>query len=332
MAELRLNLITREWVVIATERARQPEEFIQNRPKRNFPEYLDSCPFCPGNEQRNPFEVARYPFQGPWKIRVTPNKFPTFSPDGERTRSNEGLRHRVTAIGRHEVITESPVHNACMALMPAADVADVVRAYRDRFIDISRDPRVEHVIIFKNHGEHSGTTITHPHSQIIGSPVTPLQIRSRGEECMRYFDSTGECLFCATLRDEQADGRRMLLDSDHFTAFIPYAALSPFHIWIFPKRHCASFGTITDTEAADLGNHLKTVLSKIYHGLENPDFNFVIRSEHTKECGVEHFHWYLSIVPRVGSVSGFELGSGMYVNTSIPEKMAEFLRGVQVPD
>jgi len=112
--------------------------------------------------------------------------------------------------------------------------------------------------------------------------------------------------------------------------FIPYAALSPFHTWIFAKLHCATFSSITEEEIYDLSFNLKTILAKYYFGLEDPSFNLVIRSENPKECASEYFHWYISIVPRVIQTAGFELGSGMYINTAIPEESAEFLRHVKV--
>jgi UDPglucose--hexose-1-phosphate uridylyltransferase len=328
MPELRLNLITREWVIIATERAKRPDEFKQKSFKKNIPPFDETCPFCPGNEHRTPGEIMRYPEGNNWKARVVPNKFPALSHDDKRERMNDGLKHLVTGAGIHEVIVESPLHNSCLALMSLEDITDIIRTYRTRFDEIYQDPRIEHVIIFKNHGNAAGTSLVHPHSQIIGTPVTPIVVRNRIEEGIRYFDNTGECLICATLNDELSDARRIIFASEHFVTFIPYAALSPFHTWIFPRRHCASFGTITEEESADLALNLKTLFTKFYNGLEDPDYNYVIRSEHPKECDSEYFHWYLSIVPRIVQTAGFELGSGMYINTSVPEKSAEFLRNV----
>jgi UDPglucose--hexose-1-phosphate uridylyltransferase len=111
---------------------------------------------------------------------------------------------------------------------------------------------------------------------------------------------------------------------------VPFAALSPFHTWIFPKRHCATFSRIREEEIYDLAYNLKTILGKFYAGLDDPDFNYIIRSENPKECNSEYFHWYISIVPRITQVAGFELGSGMYINTSIPEEIADFLRKTSV--
>jgi len=330
MPELRLNLLTREWVIIATERAKKPGYFIQRGNKRISPAFLETCPFCPGNESKTPGEIMSITTNGSWLVRVIPNKFAALSPEGQRIRSNNGLKHLISGVGKHEVIIESPYHNIPTALLPIEHIADVLKAYKERLIDVYSSPVVKHVIIFKNQGEASGTSLIHPHSQLVGTPVIPFQARDRISEARRYFDHTGECMVCSSLRDELTDGRRIILDTDHFTTFIPYAALSPFHTWIFPKRHRATFGDIHDDEIIDLAYHLKTILSKLYHGLENPDFNYVIRSESPKECECDYFHWYLSIVPRVSRSSGFELGSGMYMNPSIPEEIADFLRNVQI--
>ncbi|NWF74950.1 MAG: galactose-1-phosphate uridylyltransferase [Nitrospirae bacterium] len=329
MSELRLNLITREWVIISTERTRKPKDFIQKRDKKIFPEFVDTCPFCPGNEHKTPPEIMRIQHNNKWLIRVIPNKFAVLSHEGEKFRTNEGLKHLVNGVGRHEVIIETPVHNTMIALMSVGDISNVLRVYKERFIELSNNPSVEHVIIFKNQGIASGTSMVHPHSQIIGTPVTPLQVRDRISEVRRHFDLTGECLMCVSLKDELNDGRRIILNSNHFVTFIPYAALSPFHIWIFPKRHQSAFGHLHEEEIADLACNLKTILSKLYFGLNNPDYNLVIRSEIIKNSGNEYFHWYISIVPRLVQASGFELGSGIYYNAAVPEEVAEFMRNVK---
>ncbi len=330
MSEMRLNLITREWVIISTERIRKPEDFRQKRDKKILPEFVETCPFCPGNEQKTPPEIMRISYNNKWLIRVIPNKFAALSYEGEKIRKNEGIKHFVAGVGRHEVIIETPLHNMITALLPVGELSNVLRVYKERFIDLCSNPLIEHVIIFKNQGIASGTSLVHPHSQIIGTPVTPLQVRDRISEARRHFDLTGECLMCATIKDELNDGRRIILDSHHFVSFIPYAALSPFHMWIFPKRHQSAFGHLSEEEITDLAYNLKTVLSKLYFGLNNPDYNYVIRTESLKNSVTDYFHWYISIVPRLAQASGFELGSGMYYNATLPEEVAEFLRKVKV--
>lgn len=329
MSEIRLNLVTRDWVIIETSRAKRPEDFKHYEDRPIWPSYLETCPFCPGNEGKTAEEFFRLDADGGWKLRVVANKYPAVTRHGEKKRITEETRHSVTGVGLHEIIVESPVHNAVTALTEAAYMEEIIRVYRDRFIEAHRDPRIEHVIIFKNCGERAGTTIVHPHSQLIGIPVVPVKFRDRVQAAMHYFDDTGECMNCDILKMEVKDGRRIILDSPHFLTFIPYAALSPFHTWIIPKRHSASFSDITDEEIKDLSIQLKTTLFKIYLGLENPDYNYVIRSSRPRDLGNAFSHWYFSIIPRVSEAAGFELGTGMYINTSIPERSAAYLRDLK---
>jgi UDPglucose--hexose-1-phosphate uridylyltransferase len=129
-----------------------------------------------------------------------------------------------------------------------------------------------------------------------------------------------------------ASGDRVIVEGKHFVAFHPYAALSPFHTWIFPRRHMASFDEISAPEITDLAFTLRTFLGKLYVGLGNPSFNLSIRSIPTYDKNTEYFHWYIAIIPRVTQTAGFEMGSGMFINTMLPEVSAEFLRGIKVPE
>lgn len=330
MPELRLNLITREWVIIQCERARKPEEFRQFRERKYQPEHLASCPFCPGNEDKTPDELMRIPSDGSWKVRVIPNKYAALLDEGDLLRTNEGHKHLVTGVGRHEVIVESPLHNMSTALLEVDQLKHVLDVYKARFMEAFKDKRVEHVIIFKNHGPSSGTSIMHPHSQLIGIPVTPIGYRNRMDEAMRYFDNTGECLVCAILKEDLNEGNRVIHETENFAALIPYAALSPFHTWIVPKWHTASFADCEGEVMLELATILKTTLQKLYYGLDDPDYNYMIFSRGPFRYRSEYVHWYISIVPRIAPAAGFELGSGIYINHAIPEQVAGFLRSVKV--
>jgi UDPglucose--hexose-1-phosphate uridylyltransferase len=266
-----------------------------------------------------------------WRVRVVDNKYPALSPDGERLRKMNGIYRSMTGVGIHEVIIEHRRHDLPPALFSADDLAAVFRAYRQRYDEIRKDQRIEAIIIFKNHGERAGTSLVHPHAQLAATPVVPTQIRTRVEEAIRYFDDTGECVFCRTLREELLARERIVCETGHFVAFIPYAALSPFHMWIFPRRHESSFDEVFDAEIEDLASNLKTVLGKLYYGLNNPDFNYSIRSLPTRDRHTDYFHWYITIIPRVSRTAGFELGSGMFINSSVPEESAEFLRNLSPP-
>ncbi|MGF1494883.1 MAG: galactose-1-phosphate uridylyltransferase [Microcoleaceae cyanobacterium] len=335
MTELRQNLITRDWVIIATERAKRPDQFSQiESEKPQPPTYQPHCPFCPGNEHLTGTEETlrlQKDDRSGWKVRVVGNKFPALSSVGERTRSMQGIFRSLAGVGFHEVVVEHPHHDLTTALMATDDVANILRVYRKRYLQLRKDPRIETIIVFKNHGRGAGTSLEHPHSQIAALPIVPYQWRDRAQEAIRHYDDTGECIFCRTLAEEVEQAERIVYATEHFVAFIPYAALSPFHIWIFPRRHASSFDEITEEEITDLADNLKTVLAKLYFGLHNPDFNYTIRSIPTSEQRTDYFHWYIAVIPRVSLAAGFELGSGMYINTALPEESAAFLRSVKLP-
>jgi UDPglucose--hexose-1-phosphate uridylyltransferase len=330
MPELRYNVITREWVVIATERAKRPDQFVRKEERKRLPEYDPKCPFCPGNEAMTPPETYVVPDTKTWRVRVTPNKFAALSYEGERKRTVQGIRRTVTGVGIHEVIVENPVHNRPTALLSDQEVELIVQTYLNRFKFASSDPRIEQVTIFKNHGEAAGTSLEHPHSQMIAIPVITSQLRDRLSHALEHFDEYGECIFCRVLSQELEEGTRLVLETEHFVAFVQFATLTPFSMLIMPRRHMACFVEMRDAEAADLARILRRSLAKLYHGLADPDFNYVIRTAPTEYIGVKYYHWYVSIIPRLTRMAGFELGSGMFINVSLPEENAAFLRGIKV--
>ena len=332
MPELRQNFFTKEWVIIATERAKRPEELATHRLVQNAPAFVESCPFCPGNESKTPPEVTRVPTDvtKPWAVRVIPNKFAALSSEVQPTRSLQHLRRRIDGFGFHEVIIDSPDHSCPMALLSDAHVAKILGIYKERYNALSLDHRINHVTIFKNHGADAGASLQHPHSQIIATPVIPSQVRHRLHEALRHFDDARECMFCHMVEREVEDQTRIVLKSELFVAMEVFASATPFATHIFPLRHMASFGETTAAEITDLARILRTLLAKIYVGLENPDLNFTVRSGPSDYVGARHFHWYVSVIPRLTRVAGFELGSGMFINTVVPEAAAEFLRNVSV--
>ncbi len=330
MPELRQNFMTKEWVVIAMERAKRPDQMAVHRLSKEAASFSPTCPFCPGHENLTPPEILRLPEGDGWKARVVPNKFAALSPESKPDRTIRRSLRTIAGFGVHDVIVETPDHSLAMAHMPDAHVADILRIYKARYDELSLDPRIAQVTIFKNHGPDAGTSLEHPHSQLIATPVISHQIRQRFQEALRHYDDFGCCIFCQMIDEELQEQERIVLTSEHFVALELFASPSPFFTHIYPRRHMASFGDISAKEISDLGRVLRTVLAKVYHGLENPDFNFTIRTAPAECVGVRYFHWYMSIIPRLTRTAGFELGSGMFINTVIPEAAAEFLRNVKV--
>ena len=150
MCELRQNMVTRQWFVIAVDRARRPEEFTRPKSPRAARPHESECPFCPGNESHTPPEQFRIGSQEPWRVRVVPNRYSLFNGEGERNRKTEGLYQSMSGVGVHEVIIDTPRHDEHLAAMAPDHVADLVRTYRHRTRSAIADPRVELVLIFKN--------------------------------------------------------------------------------------------------------------------------------------------------------------------------------------
>ncbi|TAN44598.1 MAG: HIT domain-containing protein [Nitrospirae bacterium] len=331
MPEMRLNTVTREWVVIEKNPGIGPTDFVGLKKDKELSEVGGICHFCPGNEYMIPEETDRIEGHAGWKIRVVRNKFSRLSEEGDQLRWGNKIQRGMNAVGFHEIIVETPEHDTQTATMPTGQLKALIEMYKYRFVEFYKDPRVEYVVVFKNKGLNSGTTCDHSLSQVVGIPIVPLEIRDRTESYMRFFDDTGECLMCKMIYEEMRSGARIICNTDHFVSFLPYAAMSPFHVWIFPKRHSGSFADITNEEMRDLAINLKTTMYKIAVGLDNPDYNYAIRSGKPSNSDSKFEHWYLTIVPRVGYLSGFEIACGIHVNPIQPELSARFLREVPLP-
>jgi UDPglucose--hexose-1-phosphate uridylyltransferase len=334
---LRYDVTTNDWVIFSPARAMRPEEFG----RRETHSLLAApagyrCPFCPGNEDLASQEIAAIRDGGPtngagWKVRVIPNAYPALRIEEDHRRLEEGrLFRQMGGCGAHEVIIDSPDHNIVPASMSVDQLSLILRVMRDRFNDLMRDPRFQSIVIFKNYGPTAGTSLSHPHSQLIATPVTPRTVRQKLAIAQQYFDETGDCLYCALLSDELADGKRVLAQNSHFAAILPYASHVPFETWILPRHRQSSFRWMDPSLLHPLAEILKTVLLKLHVGLGGPDFNLTIITAPRGDEDSESFMWFIEILPRLATPAGFELGSGMSINTMLPEEAADFLRGVDI--
>ena len=331
MSELRQNLVTKEWYVIATGRARRPDDFVRRKPRPRLPRRSSRCPFCAGNESLTPPEVGRIPADGKWQVRVVPNKFSAFSPEGPADRHVDGLYRWAAGVGVHEVIVETPRHDLIPSQISLEQLRLIMRMYLERYAAALEDNRVQLIILFKNYGEAAGTSLIHPHSQLMATPLVPTHIRYRIEEARRYYDEVGRCVFCDTLRIEAQEKERVVWENDGFLVFSPYACGAPYEVWIMPKRHIPCFSMTTQKELDQLAETLFVVHRKMHALLNDPDFNYVVRVTPKDERYGHAFHWYIKYMPRLTKQAGFELGTGMYVNTTLPEDNARYLREVKVP-
>jgi UDPglucose--hexose-1-phosphate uridylyltransferase len=333
MPELRQDPTTREWVIIAAERAKRPHDFQKEASPAPAPEHDPGCPFCPGNEHLTPREDFSIQEDGAsdssWRVRVVENKFAALALTAEMERQQAGVFRQMNGYGKHEVIIETPRHDQPIALMEGRQVEDIIRTYRARYRALREDKNLELILIFKNHGLAAGTSLEHPHSQLVATPVVPTAVRVRYDTATRYHDDTGECVYCAVRDEELRRRERIVLETDGFVAFHPYASSVPFETWILPRRHDSSFGHIEDEAIADLAHVLQTLLRKMYVGLGNPDFNYIIHTAPIEDEDKHYYIWHVQILPRLTLQAGFELGSGMHINVALPEETAAFMRALE---
>ncbi|MEW5978098.1 MAG: galactose-1-phosphate uridylyltransferase [Acidobacteriota bacterium] len=332
MPELRQDPTTKEWIIIAKERTKRPHEFHRPVSQRPKAEYEESCPFCLGNESRTPPEVLAYRQEeranSPgWTVRVFPNKYAALEPEGTTVRQVEAdFFWKMDGVGYHEVIVETPLHNRFLPSMDWQEVQAILQAYRQRYLFLREDKRVRYILIFKNHGEAAGTSLAHPHSQLVATSVVPANLRRKYEEAGRYFDATGRCIHCDALEAELRAKRRVVMETERFVVYHPFASQTPFETWIVPRRYCPSFAQATNEEIADLSVVLKKTLGSLSAALNDPDYNYVVNSAPIAGEDEEYYLWHLQILPRLGRLAGFELGSGMRINPAQPEETARFIR------
>ena len=285
MPELRKDPIVGRWVIISTDRAKRPTDFVRENMKIKG----GFCPFCYGNESKTPPEIQAYrpnPNGGPppqrdtpgWTVRVVANKFPALGIEGTLNRQAEGMFDRMNGIGAHEVIIETPDHSASLATLPPKRIEDVLWTFRDRILDLKKDRRFKYILIFKNHGEAAGASLEHSHSQLIALPILPINVMQELEGAKQYFLYKERCVFCDIIRQEMDSGTRVVAENENFLTLAPYAPRFPFETWILPKQHESAFENSSSHMFENLARALKDLLGRADRVLDNPPYNLVIHT------------------------------------------------------
>jgi UDPglucose--hexose-1-phosphate uridylyltransferase len=336
--ELRKDPIVGRWVIISTDRAKRPTDFVREavKIKGGF------CPFCYGNENKTPPEILAYrpstngsasPKDGAgWTVRVVPNKFPALGIEGNLNKQAEGMFDKMNGIGAHEVVIETPDHNSTLASLPAKKIEDVLWAFRDRILDLKKDRRFKYILLFKNHGEAAGASLEHSHSQLIALPILPIYVAEELQGAKQYYMYKERCVFCDAIRQEIESGIRVVAENADFITLAPYAPRFPFETWILPKRHESAFENSSSQMFENLAKALKLLLMKADRVLDNPPYNLVVHSSPAQDPTNEYYHWHIEFMPKLTKTAGFEWGTGFYINPTPPEEAAKFLREARVED
>src|SRR5580765_5928636 len=260
MPELPRDPVTGRWVIISTDRQKRPHDFHFERATAMG---RDRCPFCAGREAMTPSEVLAYrPGGGPpntagWEVRVVPNKFPALQVEGTLDREGDGMFDKMSGIGAHEVIIETPDHDRPLALQSEIEIERWLSDCRERILDLKRDFRLKYILVFKNHGAAAGATLEHPHAQLIALPIVPDFVREELEGARRHYAVKERCVFCDIVHQELRDDRRVIQENTDAVAIAPYAPRFAFETWVLPKRHGARFEEAAKHEYESLARLLK---------------------------------------------------------------------------
>ena len=326
-SELRRDLVTGNWVVIARERAKRPNDFKSKLKEENI--CLPDDPFADPQAFGNAEPLLLYKDKkGDWTVQVIPNKYPAFGETGQCAESRKSGPYKVMdGRGFHEVV----ISRSCkdyFALLPRETAIDVLKAYQERYSALKGRECVKYISIFENHGREAGASLAHPHSQIIAIPVIPPEVLRSLEGSKRFFDTANTCVHCAMIAWEKKDKVRVIFENSSVIAFCPFISRTAFEIHVFPKEHHGRFENFPSQLLPDLAEAMQKSLLMLNKTLKNPAYNFFV---HTSPAdGTEdyaYYHWHVEILPKTAVWAGFELGTGIDISTIEPERAAVFLKG-----
>ncbi len=330
MPELRQDIISGRWSIVATERAKRPEIFSQARFQKKSSG--QACPFCETHESLTPPEVDAFRSRNTkkdspgWQVRVVPNKFPALSM-GSQLNSKFKYYQSRAATGYHEVIIHSPDHQKSLATLPLDWVVKVLKMYKRRYQQLAKPP-IKSIVIIVNHGQMAGASLEHSHSQIFAMPIVPEIVNQELNQFNHYQQFKKGCPVCLTIKQETSFKDRLIAENKNFLAFCPFASRSPFELLIVPKTHQPQFEKLSELELTNFAQILKQVLETLYKKLKNPPYNYWL---HTAPVCYQvnersNYHWHLEIVPKLAIPAGFELGSGININIVEPTEAAKYMR------
>lgn len=313
--EIRRDIYQRE-VIIATKRSKRPGAFLYKKRRES-----GFCPFCKGSEKCMEPILISYPDIKNWKIRIFPNKFPVVSSKKKFALMKGGLYHKYTPFGFHNILVETPKHDADYHEIPVTDIFMVMKLLRKHYIDLMKIDDVNYVTIFKNHGDRGGESIHHPHMQIIASPLFPEIIEEEMESAEHYFKQEKECGSCRMIRNEISRKKRVVVENRNWVCFAPFVSTWPYQVRFYPKRHVCDISQMTDPELKDLAGIIHRVFCGIYRLFDDFPYNMIYHNFPKSDF----WHFYIDLIPRLVTHAGFEF-FGLNVDIVAPEIVARDYR------
>lgn len=329
MPELRKDPVVGRWVIIATERARRPGNFVDMNSASEEGDPA-GCRFCRDRQS------SLYADEN---VRIIPSQEFLSGHNSDLSHHRHGLYEVIQGVGRHEIVIETPRHVGNIAELSLEEIRRVLLSYAARFRELGKDSSLKYVVAYKNHGVNLGEeNSVHSRSHILAAAVEPLRVKQKLWGAKEHFARYNRCVYCDILHQETAEKKRIVWETEHFVAVTPFAPRFLFEMLVLPRRHHCDFAPGVEGVEEDLAKMLKTLTRKLQTGLDNPAYCLVIHTapyrregEHVRRDTIEkEYHWHMELMPRLTRVAGFEKGTGFYICSVPPEDMAAYLREVVV--
>ncbi|MDO8504691.1 MAG: HIT domain-containing protein [Candidatus Liptonbacteria bacterium] len=325
MSELRQNLVSGDWIISATGRAKRPKDLVKKKkPRVRVPKTV--CPFEDLEKSGN-LPIELFPPGENWRIAVISNKFPILSPKIScADETKRGLYSVIDGVGHHELVITRD-HDKNLSQLTKKDSAELFRVFKHRLTVFSEDPCSDYCSLFHAWGPTAGGTVYHPHYQMLTLPILPPDVRKSLEGSVRYARKNNKCVHCVMLAYEKRHKKRIVYENADAIAIAPFSSKQPFEIRIFPKKHEARFEKTDDKILAGVADVLSFSLRRVKEKLADPDYNFFLHTAPFRKAEeYDMYHWHMEVVPKTSLLGGFEWSTGIDVNVIDPDEAAKFLR------
>lgn len=323
IGEMRLDVLTNEWVVMAAHR--QGRVFLP--PKELNP----LAPTRPGFATEIP--------ESDYEVVVFDNRSPSLrSP--ETTISIPAEVNFATppepAAGKCEVVCFTSNYDASFKDLSPRQIRTVLEAWKDRVAELSTLPYIQHIAPFENRGEEVGVTLAHPHGQIYAYPYLPPRTEKMLAAAQKHFDDTGRVLLDDVIAREMEDRTRIVTENAEWVAYVPYASRYPFEIHVAPKRPVPDLAALDDAACDAFAPLAKEILQRL-DGVFDMKMAYIAawhQAPVRKGRDVMRLHWQITSVRRAPAklkyLAGSESAFGAFMMDLWPEQSAEQLRQVKI--
>lgn len=325
MPQLRQNIVTGEWVVIAPERAKRPSDFVAMESLKPSHSSVN-CPFCPSGKAYG----QKLPDPKSKNIYVIANNFPAFLEDESASSSRsykveDGFYNLRPATGGHDVIIIKP-HDKQLYDFSTELWGELFSVAKRRYQHWRSIKSARYSMLIYNQGPKAGASVFHPHAQLMASNIIPNQISKELHGSQSYFEENGTCVFCDLIEHEKREKTRVIDETPDFIAFTFYAARFPFEVWLLPKKHLAHFEDTAEALITKLGKMMHRLVERYGKLLHQPSINFFLHDLPNSVEDADYYHWHIELAPRVSTYGGYELGSGTIIDVMSPEEAVKYLR------